>query len=65
MATALISWATVLALLPVIAKVLDLPKLERLHVILNHDLSRVKRVSNFRFKALKSVFGIGTSQAIT
>lgn len=42
-ATAIISWATVLALLPVIPKVLDLPKLERLNAILNKDLTASKK----------------------
>lgn len=38
LATAIISWTTVLALLPVIPKVLDLPKLEKLNHMLNQDI---------------------------
>lgn len=37
--TAIISWVTVLALLPVIPKVLEFPKLEKLNELLNKDLS--------------------------
>lgn len=49
-ATAIISWATVLALIPVIPKVLDLPKLERLNQILNRDLSVSKKRLELSFQ---------------
>lgn len=48
--TAIISWATVLALLPVIPKVLDLPKLEKLNKILNRDLLLSKKRLELSFQ---------------
>lgn len=49
-ATAIISWATVLALLPVIPKVLDLPKVEKLNQILNRDLHSSKKRLELSFQ---------------
>lgn len=50
LATAIISWITVLALLPVIPKVLDLPKLEKLNQILNRDLTASKKRLELSFQ---------------
>lgn len=48
--TAIISWTTVLALLPVIPKVLDFPKLEKLNQLLNKDLSMSKKRLELSFE---------------
>ncbi len=48
--TAIISWATVLALLPVIPKVMDLPRLEKLNQILNRDLLLSKKRLELSFQ---------------
>lgn len=48
--TAVISWVTVIALLPVIPKVLDFPKLEKLNEILNKDLNLSKKRLELSFE---------------
>jgi signal transduction histidine kinase len=50
LSTGIISWVTVLALLPVIPKVLDLPKLEKLNQILNRDLLVSKKRLELSFQ---------------
>lgn len=50
LSTAFISWTTVLALVPVIPKVLDFPKLEKLNEILNRDLKSSKKRLELSFQ---------------